>query len=112
MKRGEIWGAVWPSDPMKKERPVLIVSNNFRNNTPGLRDLIVLKITSLKRADGSKKNVNKFEDLLVTLKKESIIQSGAIFSIEKTCLTRFLGQLGSSQMREVNERLLNVLDLA
>jgi mRNA-degrading endonuclease toxin of MazEF toxin-antitoxin module len=111
MKRGEIWAAVWPNDPLKKERPVLIVSNDHRNDTPALQDITVLKITSLKRADGSKKNVHQFEDLVIQLKKESIIQAGAIFTIEKRNLRRALGQLSSSQMSEVSDRLRNALAL-
>jgi mRNA-degrading endonuclease toxin of MazEF toxin-antitoxin module len=111
MKRGEIWAAVWPNDPTKKERPVLIVSNDFRNSTPALQDVTVLKITSFKRADGSKKVVNRFEDVVVQLKKESIIQGGAIFSIEKRLLRRSLGQLAPSQMTEVDDRLRSALAL-
>lgn len=111
MKRGEIWAAVWPNDPLKKERPVLIVSNDHRNNTPALQDITVLKITSLKRADGSEKTVNLFEDVVLKLKKASIIQGGAIFSIEKRNLRRILGQLTPSQMNDVSERLRNALGL-
>lgn len=111
MKRGEIWAAVWPNDPKKKERPVLIVSNDHRNSTLALQDVTVLKITSLKRVDGSKKVVNQFEDLVVQLKKESIVQGGAVFSIEKRLLRRILGQLSPSQMGDVNDRLRNALAL-
>jgi len=111
MKRGEIWVAVWPNDPQKKERPVLIVSNDHRNSTPALQDITVLKITSLKRADGSPKSVNRFEDLVVQLKNESIIRGGSIFSVEKRNLRKILGQLTPSQMSDVSERLRNALAL-
>jgi mRNA-degrading endonuclease toxin of MazEF toxin-antitoxin module len=111
LKRGEIWAAVWPNDPLKKERPVLIVSNDHRNGIPTLLDITVVKITSLKRVDGSTKNINQYEDVIVKLKKESIIQSGAIFSIEKRTLRRILGQLSSSQMDEVSDQLRNALAL-
>ncbi len=111
MKRGEIWAAQWPNDPLKKMRPVLIVSNDHRNSTPMLLDVTVLKITSLKRADGSKKNVNQFEDLVLRLKNESIIQSGAIFSVEKKNFKKILGQLTPAQMDEVDDRLRSALAL-
>jgi mRNA-degrading endonuclease toxin of MazEF toxin-antitoxin module len=111
MKRGEIWEAVWPNEPFKKRRPVLIVSNDHRNITPALPDITVIKITSLVRPDGSRKSVNQAEDFVVKFKKESIIRCGSIFSIEKSTLQRILGQLTPSQMTEVNERLKNSLGL-
>jgi mRNA-degrading endonuclease toxin of MazEF toxin-antitoxin module len=111
LKRGEIWAAIWPNDPLKKERPVLIVSNDHRNGTPTLLDITVLKITSLKRPDGSAKYIHQFEDVVVKLKKESLIQSGAIFSIEKRTLRRPLGQLSPAQMDQVSDQLRNALAL-
>ncbi len=111
MRRGEIWAAIWPNDPQKKERPVLIVSNDHRNSTPALLDITVVKITSRMRADGSKKTVNQFEDVVAHLKKESIIQCGAIFSIEKKHLRKILGQLTSAQMNEINDKLRSALAL-
>jgi mRNA-degrading endonuclease toxin of MazEF toxin-antitoxin module len=111
LKRGEIWAAVWPNDPLKKERPVLIVSNDHRNETPTLLDITVLKITSLKRPDGSTKYIHQFEDVVVKLKKESLIQCGAIFSIEKRTLRRPLGRLSPAQMADVSDQLRNALAL-
>lgn len=111
MLRGEIWWGIWPNDPEKKPRPLLIVSNNLRNQAVRIQDIIVIKLTSLQRADGSKKPVNKAEDYVVTLKKETIIQCGAIFAVEKKILTTKANQLSVAQMREVDERLKNALDL-
>ena len=111
MLRGEIWTAVWPSDPESKERPVLIVSNNLRNQDARLLDVVVVKITSAERANGSKKLINPAEDVIVTLKKSSLIKCGAVFSVEKTTLRRRLQQLTPSQMKEVDSKLRVVLDL-
>lgn len=111
MLRGEIWSAVWPNDPKAIPRPVLIVSNNLRNSAPNLLDLVVVKITGLHRDDGSKKPVNANEDIIYKGKKLSIIQCGAIYSIEKTTLLQRLGQLTLAQMKVIDEKLRNVLDL-
>lgn len=111
MQRGEVWAAVWPNDPHKKERPVLIVSNDHRNHASHLADITVVKITSLVRADGRKKPVNQFEDLVLRFKKDSIVQCGALYSIEKKYLRRQLAQLSSPQMLEIDQRLRNVLGL-
>lgn len=111
MQRGEIWTAVWSADPSKKERPVLVVSNNLRNQNARLLDVIVAKITSAERADGSKKPVNPAEDVVITLRKPSIIKCGALFSVEKSTLQRKLTQLGPAQTKEVETKLRTVLDL-
>lgn len=111
MLRGEIWWGVWPSDPGKKRRPLLIVSNNYRNQASKIQDVVVLKLTSLERADGSKKPVNSAEDYVVTLKKETIIQCAALFAVEKKILTSKANQLSIAQMKEVDARIKNALDL-
>jgi len=111
MLRGEIWWGIWPGDPGKKPRPLLIVSNNHRNQAPKIQDIIVIKLTSLERADGSKKPVNPAEDYVVTLKKETIIQCAAVFAVEKKILTRKARQLSFVQMKEVDERIKNAFDL-
>jgi mRNA-degrading endonuclease toxin of MazEF toxin-antitoxin module len=111
MLRGEIWTAVWPSDPKQKERPVLVVSNNIRNQNARFLDLVVVKITSAERTDGTKKLINPAEDVITTLKKQSLIRCGSIYAIEKVTLKRKLQQLTSAQMADVDAKLKVVLDL-
>jgi mRNA-degrading endonuclease toxin of MazEF toxin-antitoxin module len=111
MLRGEIWFGVWPNDPDKKSRPLLIISNNHRNQKPNILDVVVIKLTSLERPDGSKKPVNQAEDLVITLKKPTIIKCGALYSVEKSFFKKCAGQISPDQMREVNLRIKNVLDL-
>jgi len=111
MLRGEIWSAVWPNDPKAIPRPVLIVSNNLRNAAKNLLDLVVVKITGLMRADGSKKPVNANEDIIYQGKKPSLIQCAALYSIEKRTLQNRLSQLSLTEMKAVDEKLRNVLDL-
>ena len=111
MVRGEIWTAVWPADPKAVERPVLIVSNNIRNQNPRLLDVVVAKLTSAERADGRHKLVNPAEDLIVTLRKASIVRCSSLYSIEKSILGRKLAQLTLQQMKEIDSKLRVVLDL-
>lgn len=111
MLRGEIWLGVWPNDPEKKQRPLLIISNNLRNKAPNLFDVNVLKLTSLQRSDGRDKPVHPSEDLVIILKKKTIIRCASIFTIEKSCLIKKWGQLPSTEISQVDARLRNVLDL-
>lgn len=103
--------AVWPADPKKKVRPVLIVSNNHRNSAQNLLDIVVVKLTGLLRDDGTKKPVNAAEDLVVEFKKETIIRCGAIYSIEKNILKKKVTQLSVPTMKDVDECLRHLLDL-
>lgn len=111
MLRGEIWFGVWPNDPDKKSRPLLIVSNNHRNSMNNISDVVVVKLTSLERADGSKKKLNDAEDILITLRKQTIIRCGALYSVEKILLKSKATQLTSTQMSEVESKLKTVLDI-
>lgn len=111
MMRGEIWYGVWPNDPEKKLRPLLIVSNNHRNQAKNILDVIVVKLTSLNRADGTQKPTNSAEDFVVTLKKPTVIKCGSIYSVEKSFLKQKSSQLTPNQMKEVDTRLKTVLDL-
>ena len=112
MLRGEIWYAAWPGDLRAKQRPVLIVSNDFRNSAPHLLDVVAVKLTGLYRDDRSKKPTHPSEDVVVTLKKETIIRCAAIFAIEKSILKNRVWQLSSDVMREVDEKLRQVLQLS
>lgn len=111
MLRGEIWLGVWPNDPHKKPRPLLIVSNNLRNQAPNLVDIVVVKLTSLQRSDGSSKPTNPSEDVMITLKKPTIVRCASIFTIEKSYLTTKLHQLMRQEMDKVDACLKTVMDL-
>jgi mRNA-degrading endonuclease toxin of MazEF toxin-antitoxin module len=111
MLRGEIWVGVWPNDPEKKMRPLLIVSNNLRNKAPGLLDILVVKLTSLRRRDGSVKPVNDFEDLVLKFKKDTIIRCAAIYAVEKKFLKKKIAELSLAQMSGIDARLRTVLSL-
>jgi len=111
MLRGEIWYGVWPEDPELKFRPLLIVSNNHRNTAKQIHDVVVVKLTSLQRRDGSIKPLNPAEDLVVDLKKPTLIRCGAIYAVEKVLLKKKSGQLTAEQMQDVAARLKTVLDL-
>ena len=111
MRRGEIWLAIWPTDPQKEPRPVLIVSNNIRNAQPHILDIVVCKLTSLERLDKSQKPVNPVEDVVVSLKKKSIIRGGGIFSIPKSILQKKLSTLLPIEVTEINKRLKTVMAL-
>lgn len=111
MLRGEVWLGVWPNDPHKTPRPVLIVSNNLRNQAPNLLDIIVVKLTSLERKDGSKKPINPSEDVVHTFKKPTIIRCGSIFTIEKSFLKNKLQDLPDTLMSKVDTCLKTALDI-
>jgi len=111
MLRGEVWIAVWPNDPKKKGRPILIVSNNHRNSAPNLLDIIGVKLTGLYRDDGSKKKTNPAEDIVTKFKKETVIRCASIYSIEKSILQNKVSLVSIQIMKQVDEKLRCVLDL-
>lgn len=111
MLRGEVWWGAWPNDPERKRRPLLIVSNNFRNQAPNVRDVTVVKITSLHKFDGTKRIVNGAEDVVVKFKKPSVIRCGAIFTVEKRWLEQKALQISAEIIQQVDACLKTTLDL-
>lgn len=109
--RGDVWLAVWPNDPRKKPRPVLVVSNRFRNHAPHILDVVVVKLTSEHRKDGRPKPINAAEDIEITLKKPSLIRCGSIYTLPKSWLKKKLSILSRDVMSQVDQKLLTVLDL-
>jgi len=111
MNRGDIWLGIWPNDPEKKQRPLLIISNNIRNQEHRLLDIVVLKLTSLQNSSGKIKPTNPAEDVVINLRKPTIIRCASIFTIEKSSLTTKLTQLQTSDITSIDACLRNVLDL-
>jgi mRNA interferase MazF len=111
MLRGEVWIGIWPNDPKKTPRPLLIVSNNHRNKAKYILDVVVVKLTSLQRQDGSDKPTNPAEDLVLNFKKSTIIRCASIYAVEKSLLHKKVNQLTPNQMKDVDQKLKTALDL-
>ncbi len=111
MNRGEVWIGVWPNDPTQKPRPLLIVSNNFKNRSLPILDVVVVKLTSLEKKDGSQKPINPAEDIVHKFKKPTIIRCGSIYSVEKILLKTKIETLSPKLMSQVDASLRLVLDL-
>lgn len=113
--KGDIVSAIWPNDPKKIKRPLVIVSNNTRNSITGLQDIIVVKVTSERKKNGNIKPFNEVEDLKITVKKPSYIKCGSIFTIEKKYIKGFydnkIQRVGSAKLKEMDSKLKIVLDL-
>ncbi len=111
MRRGEVWLGVWPHDPQQKPRPLLVVSNNLRNQAPNLLDIIVVKLTSLHRRNGSQKPTNPSEDVIHTFKKPTIIRCSAIYTVEKPYLKKKVQHVPTKVMKQVDACLKVTLGL-
>ena len=110
MLRGEIWWGVYPNDTSGKKRPLLIVSHDSINKSKG-QDIIVVKVTSLIKSDGTKRYVNKYYDVVVHLKNPSVIKTSAIYTTLKSNLNGRYRTLSTTQMSLVDDALRNALDL-
>ncbi|PIK16728.1 type II toxin-antitoxin system PemK/MazF family toxin [Halobacteriovorax sp. JY17] len=110
MLRGEIWWGVYPNDRSGKTRPLLIVSNDAINKSNG-QDIVVVKVTSLMKSDGSQRYVNQYYDVIVQLKNPSVIQTAAIYTTLKKNLRSLLSTITSVELSQVDRGLKNSLDL-
>lgn len=114
MKRGDIyWARLTPrsGSEQKGRRPVIVVSHNAFNETPGWRSVIVLPIsTSAVQARRGPTAVYLPEGA-GGLERDSIALCHQVTTLDRAKLTKRLGTLSEGILGEVEEGVKAALDL-
>jgi mRNA interferase MazF len=107
IERGEIYWVNFPDSngrELKEIHPALVISNNKQNRFSPL--MVVIPITSLKENE----EVFSFQ-LLIKLKKESIILVDQIRTIDRNKFGDKISELGEEVMEKIEKRIHLVLAL-
>ena len=114
LKRGEIyWADLWPRSGSEQagRRPVLVVSHDGFNETPGWRSVIVVPISTAPSQAGRGPTAVPLSAGSGGLKKESVALCHQVTTLDRAKLTRRVGLLDASLLQRVAAGLKAAMDL-
>jgi mRNA interferase MazF len=114
MKRGEVyWADLIPRSGSEHagRRPVILVSHNGFNQTPGWRSIIVVPISTSSSQGKRGPTVIELAGGTAGLPKTSFAVCHQVTTLDRAKLARRLGTLSSESLSEVEEGLRAAMDL-
>lgn len=114
MKRGDVyWAGLVPRSRSEQtgRRPVILVSHDGFNETPGWRFIIVVPISTASSQGKRGPSVIELPGGTVGLPKTSFAMCHQVTTLDRARLTRKLGTLPPESLREVEEGLKAAIDL-
>ena len=112
MLRGELW---WASLPMRgseqKRRPMLVVSEDSFNTNPRYPKVMVVHLTSVKRAAGPFDWEVAVPRGTAGLEQPSIVKCAEVYTLWKEQLRGTLGTFPAALMRKIDRALCLALGL-
>jgi mRNA interferase MazF len=114
MKRGEVyWADLVPRSGSEQtgRRPVIVISNDGFNQTPGWRSIIVVPISTSTSQSKRAPTVIELLGGTAGLVKAGFAVCHQVTTLDRAKLTKRVGSLPSDSMREVEEGLKAAMDL-
>ncbi len=114
MKRGEVyWADLVPRSGSEQtgRRPVIVVSHDGFNQTPGWRSAIVVPISTLASQGKRGPTVVEVQGGVAGLPKTSFAVCHQVTTLERAKLTKRVGSLPAEFLNVVEEGLRPALDL-
>ena len=114
MKRGEIyWADLVPRSGSEQtaRRPVILVSHDGFNQTPGWKSMIVVPISTSSSQAKRGPTVVELPGRSSSLPNTSFAVCHQVTTLDRAKLTKRLGTLSSESLREVEEGLKAAMDL-
>jgi mRNA interferase MazF len=114
MKRGEVhWADLVPRSGSEQagRRPVIVMSHDGFNQTPGWRSVIVVPISTSLSQGRRGPTVIELSGGTAGLAKTGFAVCHQVTTLDRTKLTKRLGSLPSESLRQVEEGLKAAMDL-
>jgi mRNA-degrading endonuclease toxin of MazEF toxin-antitoxin module len=114
MKRGEVyWADLVPRSGSEQtgRRPVILVSHDGFNQTPGWRSIIVVPISSSSSQAKRGPTAIELSGGVAGLPKTSFAVCHQVTTLDRAKLTERIGALPTESLREVEEGLKASMDL-
>jgi mRNA interferase MazF len=114
MKRGDVhWADLVPRSGSEQtgRRPVIVLSHDGFNQTPGWRSVIVVPISTSSSQGKRGPTVIELSGGTAGLPKTSFAVCHQVTTLDRAKLTRRVGSLPSESLREVEEGLKAAMDL-
>jgi len=114
VKRGEVyWADLVPRSGSEQtgRRPVILMSHDGFNQTPGWKSIIVVPISTSSSQGKRGPTVIALSDGTAGLAKASFAVCHQVTTLDRAKLTKRLGALPPDSLREVEEGLKAAMDL-
>ena len=115
MERGDIyWAELIPrsGSEQKGKRPVIIMSHDGFNKTPGWKSIIVIPVTTSSRQMGRGPTAIFLTKGTGKLSKDSIAICHQITTLDRSKLTQYIGTLDKNTLKKVEQGLKNAVDIS
>ena len=115
MKRGEIyWADLMPRSGSEQQgrRPVIVLSHDAFNQTPGWRSVIVVPVSTSATQAKRGPTAVVLPQGVGGLPKESIALCHQVTTLDRAKLSQLVGELTPDQLRRVEAGLKAALDLS
>ena len=114
MKRGEVyWADLVPRSGSEQtgRRPVILVSHDGFNQTPGWRSILVVPISTFSSQGKRGPTVIELSGGVSGLPKTSFAVCHQVTTLDRAKMTKRIGALPLESLREVEEGLKAAMDL-
>lgn len=114
MKRGEVyWADLAPRSGSEQQgrRPVIVVSHNGFNQSPGWRSVIVVPVSTSATQATRGPTAIPLPKGAGGLTKPSVVLCHQVTTLDRAKLTQRLGALSSTLLEEIEEGLKAALDI-
>ena len=114
MKRGEVyWADLVPRSGSEQQgrRPVVVVSHDAFNQTQGWRSISVVPLSTSAAQAGRGPSAVLLSQGAGGLGKDSVALCHQVTTLDRSKLTQRIGELNSTQLRQVEDGIKAAMDL-
>ena len=114
MKRGDVyWADLTPRSGSEQQgrRPVIVVSHDGFNETPGWRSVIIIPLSTSPSQAGRGPTAIGLPAGAGNLKRASVAVCHQVTTLDRAKLTQYIGTLPSDQLRQIGGGLKAALQL-
>ena len=114
MKRGEVyWADLAPrsGSEQRGRRPVVVISHDAFNQTPGWRSIIVVPLSTSVAQAGRGPSAVLLSQGAAGLSQDSIALCHQVTTLDRAKLTQRIGELNSTELSQVEDGIKPAMDL-
>jgi len=114
MRRGEVyWADLVPrsGSEQRGRRPVIVISHDAFNQTQGWRSIIVVPLSTSTAQSGRGPSAVLLPQGTAGLGKESVALCHQVTTLDRSKLTQRIGELNSTELRQVEDGIKAAMDL-
>ena len=115
MKRGEVyWADLTPRSGSEQHgrRPVVVISHDAFNQTPGWRSIIVVPLSTSVTQAGRGPSAVSLSEGTAGLTRDSVALCHQVTTLDRAKLTQRIGELNSTELSQVEDGRIDIDGIA